>query len=368
VAEIDLAALRKNADVLAATVGPEVGVMAVVKADAYGHGAVACARALERKVWGFAVSLVEEGIELRRGGIEAPVIVLGSFYGYSHRDVIAYRLTPVVSDEADLERFARAVEDLDAGTLGVHLKIDTGMSRLGLRPERLGEFVAALARQPRLQLTGLCSHLADADGPDAAPTDAQLAAFDRARAELERLGVRPTVVHVANSAGTVRFARARFDLVRPGLALYGYSPSGAAAFAGLTPALTLKSRVVALRQLAAGESVSYAGLYQTPAPARIATVPIGYADGYTRRLTGRAQVLVGGRRVPVVGAITMDMSMVDVTSVAACKLGDEVVLLGQQGSERVSADELASWAGTIAWEIFCGISKRVPRVYVGDRA
>jgi len=370
VAEIDLAALRKNADVLAATVGPEVGVMAVVKADAYGHGAVACARALERKVWGFAVSLVEEGIELRRGGIEAPVIVLGSFYGYSHRDVIAYRLTPVISDEADLERFARAVEEMDAGDLGVHLKIDTGMSRLGVRPERLADFVAALARAPRLQLTGLCSHLADADGPDEAPTDAQLAVFDRARAELENLGVPSTamVVHVANSAGTVRFARARFDLVRPGLALYGYSPSSAAPFAGLKPVLALKSRVVALRDVEPGTTVSYAGLYKTSTAARIATVPIGYADGYTRRLTGRAQVLVGGRRVPVVGAITMDMCMVDVSSVAACKLGDEVVLLGQQGAERLTADELASWAGTIAWEIFCGISKRVPRVYVGDRA
>jgi alanine racemase len=365
---VDLAALRKNADVIAACVGPGVGVMAVVKADAYGHGAVACARALERKVWGFAVSLVEEGIELRRGGIEAPVIVLGSFYGYSHRDVVAYRLTPVIGDEADLDRFARAAEELDAARLGVHLKIDTGMSRLGLRPERLETFAAALARATRIEVTGLCSHLADADGPDARPTEEQLAVFESARAALERLGVRPQVVHVANSAGTVRFPHARFDLVRPGLALYGYSPSSGAAFAGLTPALAIKSRVVSLRELPAGATISYAGLYRTPEAARIATVPIGYADGYTRRLTGRAQVLVGGRRVPVVGAITMDMCMADVTAVPSVKLGDEVVLLGQQAGERLTADELAAWAGTIPWEIFCGISKRVPRVYLGDRA
>jgi alanine racemase len=368
VAEIDLAALRKNADVLQACVGPGVGVMAVVKADAYGHGAVACARALERKVWGFAVSLVEEGIELRRGGVQAPVIVLGSFYGYSHRDVVAYRLTPVVSDEIDLARFARAAEEMETPKLGVHLKIDTGMSRLGVRPDRLRQFAAVLAAESRLEVVGVCSHLADADGPDEQPTAAQLAAFEDARGELERLGVRPQVAHVANSAGTVRFAGARFDLVRPGLALYGYSPSSSAAFEGLTPVLALKSRVVSLRDLPAGATVSYAGLYRTSAPARIATVPIGYADGYTRRMTGRAQVLVGGRRCPVVGAITMDMCMVDVTAAPSVKMGDEVVLLGAQGSERLGADELASWAGTIAWEIFCGISKRVPRVYTGDRS
>jgi alanine racemase len=366
VAEIDLAALRKNVDVLAATVGASVGILAVVKADAYGHGALACARALERKVWGFAVSLVEEGVELRRGGIEAPIVVLGSFYGYSHRDVLAFRLTPVVADPADVEKFARAADEMSAGRVGVHLKIDTGMSRLGVRVEALDEMLTRLQQTPGVELTGLCSHLASADADDAAPSAEQLRRFDEARRRIAGAGFTVPLTHVANSAATLRFGDARFDLIRPGLALYGYSPSPAAAYTGLLPAMSLKSRIVALRDLPAGERVSYGGLWQAATPARIATVPIGYADGYTRRMTGKAEVLVGGARRPVVGAITMDMCMVDVTGVDA-KLGDEVVLLGAQGTQRIDADELASWAGTIPWEIFCGVSKRVPRVYVGER-
>lgn len=367
-AEVDLAALRKNVDVIAAAVGPGVGILAVVKADAYGHGALACARALERKVWGFGVSLVEEGVELRRGGIEAPIVVLGSFYGYAHRDLVAYRLTPVISDEHDVDKLARAADEMAAGRVGVHLKIDSGMSRLGIRPDggRLDAMLAHLAATPAVELTGLCSHLASADADDRAPTEDQLQRFAAARARVLAAGFAPALTHVANSAATLRFPDARYDLVRPGLGLYGYSPSPAAEFAGLRPALSLKSRIVALRDLAPGEHVSYGGLWTASAPARIATVPIGYADGYSRRLTGQAHVLVGGCRCPVAGAITMDMIMVDVTAVSA-KLGDDVVLLGSQGDERIGADELARWGGTIPWEIFTGISKRVPRIYVGER-
>jgi len=365
VAEVDLGALRKNVDVVQAEVGESVGILAVVKADAYGHGAVACARSLERKVWGFAVSLVEEGVELRRGGVNAPIVVLGNFYGLSHRDVVAYRLTPVVSDEGDLERFARAADDLSSPKVQYHLKIDTGMSRMGVRPERLGAFRERARAIAGVELTGLCTHLADADGDDPDPTRRQLDVFARCRRQLEASGFHVGLTHVANSAGTVRFPDARFDLVRPGLALYGYA-TAKNTWAGLTPAMSLKSRIVAVRDLPAGTSVSYGGLHRTDAPARIATVPIGYADGYSRRLTGRAQVLVGGRRCSVVGAITMDMCMVDVTAVDA-RVGDEVVLLGAQGAERVGAEELAAWGGTIVWEVFCGVSKRVPRVYLGER-
>jgi alanine racemase len=368
VAEVDLAALRKNVDVLQATVGPGVGVLAVVKADAYGHGALACARALEKKVWGFAVSLVEEGVELRRGGIEAPIVVLGSFYGYSHRDVVAFRLTPVVSDEGDVDKFARAADEMSSGRVGLHLKVDTGMSRLGVRPEKLDALLARIVATPGVELTGLCSHLASADADDAAPSDEQLAVFAGAQARVRAAGLQPALTHVANSAATVRFGDARFDLVRPGLALYGYNASQAAAYTGLLPAMSLKSRIVALRDLVAGDHVSYGGMWKTDRAAKVATVPIGYADGYTRRMTGKAEVLVGGRRCPVAGAITMDMCMVDVTDVPDVKPGDEVVLLGAQGAgARIDADELARWAGTISWEIFCGISKRVPRVYVGER-
>jgi alanine racemase len=364
VAEVDLAQLRKNADVIAAEVGPEVGILAVVKADAYGHGAVACARALERKVWGFGVSLVEEGIELRRGGIEAPVVVLGSLYGLSHRDVVAFNLTPVLSDPADLPRIERAAEDIGRARVGVHLKIDTGMSRLGVRLEELSAVLERLRAAQRIELSGLCSHLADAESPDLAATLEQLDALERARAEVQVAGFRPGITHVANSAG-LRLPRARFDLVRPGLALYGHR-AAPAANDGLRPALALKSRIVATRNVPTGAGVSYGALFRAARPSRIATVPIGYADGYSRRLTGRAEVLVAGERRPIVGAITMDMCMVDITGIEA-SVGDEVVLIGSQGHATIDVAELAAWGGTIPYEILCGVSKRVPRVYRGER-
>lgn len=367
-AEIDVAALRRNVDIVSACVGPSVGLLAIVKADAYGHGALACGRALERKVWGFGVSLVEEGVELRRGGIETPVVVLGSFYGQSHRDVVAYRLTPVIADELDVERFARAAGELGVERVRLHLKIDTGMSRLGVRPERLDAVLRAIAGAPAVELIGLCTHLGEADAADLGVARAQLERFDECRRRVLDAGLQPTICHVANSAAVARLSGARFDLVRPGLALYGHSPAGEPVYHGLRPAMSLKSRVVALREVPPGTRVSYGGLYVARERTRIATIPIGYADGYSRRMSGQAAVLVGGRRVPVLGAITMDMCMADVTSVPGCQLGDEVVLMGAQGSEQISAEELARWAGTVVWEVFCGVSKRVPRVYVGDRA
>jgi alanine racemase len=187
-----------------------------------------------------------------------------------------------------------------------------------------------------------------------------------ARSELERAGIKPLVVHAANSAGTQRFAAARHDLVRPGIALYGYNPSPHAAFTGLQPVMSLSSKIVALRDVPAGTRISYGAGFAVSRATRVATVPIGYADGYSRRMSGRAQVLVAGRRCPVLGVITMDMLMIDVTD-APCVVGDEVVLMGAQGQERITAEDLAGWSGTIAWEVFTAVSKRVPRVYVGDR-
>lgn len=370
-AEIDLAALRRNADAIKATLrDPGVGMLAVLKADAYGHGAVACAQALIKRAWGFAVSLVEEGVELRRAGIDQPIVVLGCYYGLSHRDVVAYRLTPVVAEHSDLARLARAADDLGVARVGVHLKLDTGMSRLGVRPERLDDFLAELARHPSVSLTGLCTHLADADGPGAEMTEDQLRILETCRARLHDKGLRPGVVHVANTAGAVRFSDARFDLVRPGIGLFGVAP----AHTGLTslwPVMTLKSRIIMLREVPAGTAVSYGATTRTQRRTRVATLPIGYADGYTRRMSARAQVLCGGRRCKVLGPITMDMTMVDVTDVPEAQVGSEVVLIGRQegpdgAADRLTLDELAEWAGTIPWEVCCTISKRVPRIYVGD--
>jgi alanine racemase len=368
VAEVDLSALRGNADVLRARLGPGVGILAVVKADAYGHGAVVCARALERRVWGFGVSLVEEGVEIRRAGVEAPILVLGAAYGLEHRDVLAYRLTPVLGAASDLARFRHAADELGIDRVDVHLKIDTGMARLGLRPgPELEQFCDALAATPGIALSGLMTHFACADDADESISRTQLARFEDARAALRLRGHDPTLLHVANSAGLVRFPESRHGLVRPGLALYGLSPSPTVMIPGLRPVLSLRSRVVALREITTGEPVSYGGLFLAARPTRVATVPVGYADGYTRRLTGKAEVLVKGRRCKVIGAITMDMCLVDVTDLEAPSLGDEVVLLGAQGGERITAEELAEQSGTISWEILTGIGKRVPRYYAGER-
>ena len=363
---MDLSALRGNADVLRARLGPGVGILAVVKADAYGHGAVVCARALERRVWGFGVSLVEEGVEIRRAGVEAPILVLGASYGLDHRDVLAYRLTPVLGDADDLPRFRAAADELGIDRVDVHLKVDTGMARLGVPPGGIERFCDVLAGTRGVALSGLMTHLACADDPDPAPSRAQLERLEGARAALRRRGHDPALVHVANSAAIARFPEALYGLVRPGLALYGISPPNAP-IAGLRPVLSLRSKIVALRELAAGDAASYGGLFRATGPTRVATIPVGYADGYTRRLTGKAEVLVHGRRCRVLGAITMDMSLVDVTALAAPRLGDEVVLLGAQGGEHVSADELAQHSGTIPWEVLCSIGKRVPRFYAGER-
>jgi alanine racemase len=254
----------------------------------------------------------------------------------------------------------------------VHLKIDTGMARLGIRPgPELEHFCDELARTPGVALTGLMTHFACADEPDDAYTREQLRRFEEAREALRARGHDPALIHVANSAGLVRFPEARFGLVRPGIALYGLSPSSTIPIAGLRPVLSLRSRVVALREVAAGESVSYGALFRAARRTRVATVPVGYADGYTRRLSGRSEVLVRGRRCRMIGAITMDMCLIDVTDLDACVLGDEVVMLGaqrgDQGHDHISADELAERSDTISWEILANIGKRVPRSYIGER-
>jgi alanine racemase len=367
-AEIDLDAIAHNVRQIGRALGNGVGICGVVKADGYGHGALQVARAVESAGGAaLAVSLVEEGVELRRGGVTAPILVMGGVYGHAHAEVLAQDLTPVVFDLADVEAFARAARRWPAGRVGVHLKIDTGMARLGVRPERLAPFVDGLLRFPEVEVVGLMTHLASADHTDPAPTRTQLALFETIRTELAARGVQPRVTHAANSAAAVRFPEARYGFVRPGLLLYGGAPSDEARLEGLRPAMRFVTHVAAVRDVPAGTAVSYGGRFVTSRTSRLATLPAGYADGYPRHLGGAgAEVLVRGHRVPVAGAICMDMIIVDVTDVPEVAVGDEVVLLGEQGSERVTAEELATRAGTIPWEILCGVSKRVPRTYVGS--
>jgi alanine racemase len=362
VAEIDLGAVQRNLRRVRQVVGPDVGIFGVVKADAYGHGAVPVARALEPLCNALAVSLVEEGMELRAAGIRAPIVVLGAYYNRHHDDVLAERLTPVVYDVGDLERFADA-----AGRRGrradVHLKIDTGMSRLGIAVDEVPAALARLGSLSALRLGGLCTHFASADVPDGAPTEEALARFETCLAHARREGWTGLSNHAANSAAAVRFPRARLDAVRPGLALYGAMPSPHVPFGGLEPALRLATRIMALHEIAPGTGVSYGGTWRAARPSRIATLPLGYADGYPRHVVG-ASALVGGRRAPIVGVVCMDMLMIDVTDVPAADaaVGSAVTLIGRDGGEEITVDDLARWAGTVSYEILCGISKRVPRI------
>lgn len=379
VAEVDLAALRRNATRIRATVGAGVAVFGVVKADAYGHGAVEVASVLESLVDGMAVSLVEEGIELRDAGISKPILVLGAYYGRYHSEVLEEGLTPVIYDAGDFERFGQAPvrrrpptrrnggPRAGAGRFPVHVKIDTGMNRLGFDLGAIPDLAAVAARFPQLAIDGLCTHLASADlaSPDA--TLAQLVRFDQAIATARAHAVLPRVIHAANSAGMARFPEARFSAIRPGLALYGSMPSEVVARADLEPVLSLRTRIMALHRVPVGGQVSYGGRWQAARASAIATLPMGYADGYPRHCQG-AHVLVRGQRAKVVGAVCMDMMMVDVTDIAGASAGDDAVIIGCSGKECIRAEDLARWSGTISYEILCGISKRVPRIYRGQGA
>jgi alanine racemase len=362
VAEIDLGAVQRNLSRFRRVVGPSVAVFGVVKADAYGHGAVPVARALEPLCNALAVSLVEEGLELRAAGIRAPIFVLGAYYNRHQEDVIAQRLTPVVYDVGDLERFGAAAARRGR-RIDVHVKIDTGMSRLGVPVEELPAVLARFDDLSGLRLAGLCTHFASADLPDASVTEQAMDKFVGCMELARRAGFSELAHHAANSAAAVRFPRTRLSAVRPGLALFGAMPSGHVSVADLEPALRLSTRIMAIHDIPVGTPVSYGGLWRASRPSRIATLPVGYADGYPRHVRD-AVALVSGRRVPIVGAVCMDMLMIDVTDVphADAGLGSVVTLIGRDGAEQIAIDDLAGWAGTLNYEILCGISKRVPRI------
>jgi alanine racemase len=368
-AEVNLAALRHNLHVVMRH-ARGARVWAVLKADGYGHGAPAVARTLERAgAAGFCVALLEEGIELREAGIRAPILVMGGYYGGAHGEVVARGLVPVVHDMGQIEGFAREVRagGID-GPVDVHLKIDTGMARLGVTMHELPRFAAQLAEYPEVRVRGLMTHLACADAETSEVTLEQSLRFDEATALLSRFGIRAEVRHAANSAAVLR-GDALLDAVRPGVALFGVAPraAGVPLSSDLRPVMRVRSEVVALRDLEAGEPVGYGALFRTQRPSRIATVPMGYADGLSRQLSNRGHVLVRGQRAPIVGAVSMDMSMIDVTDLPGVALRDEVVVLGAQegvlGRDAIGADEVAAHAGTIPWEVLTSISRRVPRFY-----
>jgi len=370
-AAIDVSALHHNLRRVQRHVGPGVRILAVVKADGYGHGAAVAARALvDAGCWGLAVSLVEEGVELREAGVHAPILVLGGVMPGAEDVVVHRRLTPTVWSREHLEGLAAAVRRAGARPLPVHLKVDTGMSRMGTLLADLGPVLELLARDggDTLDFEGLMTHFACADDPlDDSTTAQQLAVFAEADALVRQRGLEPQLRHVCNSAGLVRFPAAHMDMVRPGIALYGAGSDPAVELDGLRMAMSVHSRVQAIRELPAGSRISYGGRHVLKRPSRLAIVPVGYGDGYPRSMSGHAQVLVRGHRCPVLGNITMDVSMVDVTDIPDARAGEHVTLLGSQGRATIGVYEMARWAGVIPYEVTCGISKRVPRtVVLGD--
>jgi alanine racemase len=361
-AEVDLGAVAANVRLLVERATP-AEVCAVVKADGYGHGAVECAQAaLDAGATWLAVAIPAEGVRLRTAGIGAPILVLAEFHDC--QQIVANDLTPTVYSEHGIAWLAAEAKRQRRSGIGVHLKVDTGMHRVGVSP---GEAVArakAIIDAPELELEAVWTHCPVADEPANPFTERQAERFAAVVAELRAAGIDPPLVHAANSAATIAHPGLHLDLVRPGIAVYGYDPSPAlAGAAALQPALSLKARVSHVQVVPAGDAVSYGLRRPMAEDTVVATVPLGYADGVPRRLTDEGCVLVGGKRRPLAGTITMDQLMVDCGSDTVA-VGDEVVLIGRQGEEEIRAQDWADLLGTIVYEVTCGISPRVPRTYL----
>ncbi len=378
-ADVDLGAVRHNTSLLRRAVGP-AGLCAVVKADGYGHGGTSVARAaVEGGATWLAVALVEEGVALRDAGVEVPILLLSEPPPDAMAEAVGRGLTPTVYTRGCIEQLAKAVAATGRGPVDVHLKVDTGMHRVGADGREIAGLAEIIAAAGPLRLGALWTHLAVADGSspdDVEFTRRQLARFDDAVADLAEVGHAPPLTHVANSAGAISLPQARRDLVRCGIAVYGVAPTPAladqlAAQTGgerLRPVLSLRTRVTYVRDLEAGARPSYGRRRPLAAPAAVATCPIGYADGVPRRLFDEGgEVLIGGRRRPLAGVVTMDQIVVDCGPPDRDRVavGDEVVLLGRQGDEEITADEWADRLGTISYEVLCGIGPRVPRHPIG---
>ena len=371
-AEIDLAALAHNFHVIKNQIGPDAKILAAVKANAYGHGAVECARRLESEGadW-FGVALPEEGVELREAGITQPILCLGGFWPGQEALLIEHQLTPVVYRLDLIESLNRAAQNANK-TADVHVKIDTGMGRLGVPAVAVGEFCDVLSRFKNIRVEGLMTHLAAADDESKQLfTDNQLSKFDSAIAVFRERGFQPTLIHAANSAAAFADPGARGNLVRPGGSLYGFVrdvfPSNIRTPA-LRPVMSLHSRIALLKNVPQGEYLGYGCTFQTQRDSLIATIPIGYDDGYRRALSNKARLIVRGKFAPIVGRVSMDLTLVDVTDVPNVSLDDHVTLLGQDGESSITAEDLGELAGTISYEITCGISNRVPRIYKDENS
>lgn len=372
-AEVSLGTLQQNFREVQRHIGPGVTVCAIVKADAYGHGAVECARALEQEGarW-FGVTSLDEAIPLREAGIHGRILLMTGFWRGEEEDIVRLGLTPTVWETGQIELFERAAKSVDVSKHPIHLKVDTGMGRLGAAPEDLPRICAVLKSSPHLTLEGLSTHLASSEVLDEPSVAAQLQVFDEARELLRSEGFDPPLIHAANTNAVISRPESWNTMVRPGIALYGYhlpferagrEVSGSGLRLAVKPVLTWKTRILSLRDVPANQALGYGGIYVTKARACIAVLPVGYADGLNRGLSSQGRVIVGEHYAPIVGRISMDLTLADVTGLPGVAVGDEVVLLGATDGLRVDAREHAALAKTVPYEILCGISKRVPRRY-----
>jgi alanine racemase len=360
---VDLDALVWNFRQIRSKVGSRVKVLSMVKANGYGHGAPAVAKALAAAGNdAFGVAILEEGVELRQAGIQAPILVLAGAYPDQVDQFFDNRLTPVIHALENAKELDRAAHGRNK-TFNVHLKVDTGMGRLGFLAGEIDSWLPKIKKFKALKIEGVFSHFSHAESVEGSYTRQQLRLFQRVVEQLHDAGIAP-LAHLANSAATITLPAAYFDMVRPGLMLYGVYPSPAmASQISLKPVLSWKTRILQLKQVPVGSSISYGQTFITQRESLIATLPMGYADGYPRLLSNRGEVLVSGKRAPVAGRVCMDLTMIDVTDIEKIQPGDEVVLLGRQGDAEISADEMAAWANTISYEILTSISSRVPRIH-----
>lgn len=365
--EINLNAVKYNLAQIKKRPGKKPKILAIVKADAYGHGAVAVSKVcVKNGVDLLGVALIEEGIQLREAGIKVPVLILGSIFPFSnYKTAIKYGLTPTVYSFEGARALAKIARQLHR-TVKIHLKVDTGMGRVGIASQHAFALIEEITSFGNLQIEGIYTHFPAADCSDKESVKFTLNQIKQFRQIVEKArhkGIDIPLAHAANSAAVLKYTRSYFDLVRPGLMIYGLYPARGTKL-HLRPALQFKTRIVYLKWVSAGRSVSYGRTWIARQPTRVATLPVGYADGYNRLLSNRGAVLVRGKRLPVIGRVCMDMCMVDVTPLKKeVKIGDEVVLIGRQGKERITAEEIADKMGTINYEVTCNISKRVPRMY-----
>jgi alanine racemase len=363
VAEVNLKALEFNYRQIQKKIPKGVNILAVVKADAYGHGAIPVSLKLEKLgVEYLGVAISDEGVELRKGGVKAPILILGGIYKEDGDRVLQYNLTPVVFQREHLKALTKAAERRQR-KVKVHLKVDTGMGRLGVPMDHWAAFLGELSRFPRIEIEGILSHFSMSDGEETF-TARQWKEFQRAIGMAKEMGVSWKYLHMASSATLTAFPSYSGNLVRPGIMLYGSCPSPMLrSLIQLKPVMTLKTHIHFLKSIPPGAKISYGGTFVTKRESLIATLPIGYADGFNRHLSNQGEVLIRGRRAPIVGTVCMDFIMVDVTEIPNVSSGDEVVLVGKQGKQNITVEEIAERINSISYEVLCSIGKRIPRVY-----